>query len=88
MQQVGQTFTPEGLGQLIKSVKKHIEQSRINQESLLPWLTSANSSSLTITGQQHGRDAFCAENRQVAGWAKRGQRSGRAVGTSSNLLVT
>ncbi|GFN91673.1 hypothetical protein PoB_001817900 [Plakobranchus ocellatus] len=37
---------------------------------------------------QHGGDAFCAEKPLVAGWAKGGQRSGRAVCTSSNLLVT
>ncbi|GFN81374.1 hypothetical protein PoB_000788000 [Plakobranchus ocellatus] len=28
---------------------------------------------------QHGGDAFCAEKPPVAGWAKGGQRSGRAV---------
>ncbi|GFO26057.1 hypothetical protein PoB_005256200 [Plakobranchus ocellatus] len=34
---------------------------------------------------QHGGDAYCAEKPPVAGWAKGGQRSGRAVCTSSNL---
>ncbi|GFO32892.1 hypothetical protein PoB_005939700 [Plakobranchus ocellatus] len=37
---------------------------------------------------QHGGDAFVPKNHQVTGWAKGVQRSGRAVCTSSNLLVT
>ncbi|GFO02822.1 hypothetical protein PoB_002932700 [Plakobranchus ocellatus] len=67
------------------------QQSSINQESLQPWLTSANSSSLTsnsITDHNMAAMFFVLKNRQVSGWAKRGQRSGRAVCTSSNLLVT
>ncbi|GFO30822.1 hypothetical protein PoB_005732700 [Plakobranchus ocellatus] len=36
---------------------------------------------------QHGGDAYCAEKPPVSGWAKGGQRSGRAVCTSSNLSV-
>ncbi|GFN83056.1 hypothetical protein PoB_000956200 [Plakobranchus ocellatus] len=59
------------------------QQSTINQESLLPWLTSANSSSLTTTSHNMAAMLFVPKNCQTLG----GQREGGAVGGQSALAA-
>ncbi|GFN80082.1 hypothetical protein PoB_000658800 [Plakobranchus ocellatus] len=58
-------------------------QSRRNQESLVPWLTSANSSSLTATGHNMAAMLFVPKNRQSQG----GRKEGSAVGGQSALAA-
>ncbi|GFN86875.1 hypothetical protein PoB_001338100 [Plakobranchus ocellatus] len=59
------------------------EQSTINQESLVPWLTSANSSSLTVTGHNMAAMLIVPKNRQSQG----GRKEGSAVGGQSALAA-
>ncbi|GFO39165.1 hypothetical protein PoB_006567000 [Plakobranchus ocellatus] len=54
-----------------------------NQESLLPWLTSPNSSSLATTAHNMAAMLFVPKNRQVQG----GRKEGSAVGRQSALAV-
>ncbi|GFN79371.1 hypothetical protein PoB_000587700 [Plakobranchus ocellatus] len=57
--------------------------STINQESLVPWLTSANSSSLITTGHNMAAMLFEPKNRQSQG----GRKEGGAVGGQSALAA-
>ncbi|GFO19773.1 hypothetical protein PoB_004627800 [Plakobranchus ocellatus] len=59
------------------------QQSTINQESLVPWLTSANSSSLTVTGHNMAAMLIVPKNRQSQG----GRKEGSAVGGQSALAA-
>ncbi|GFO15616.1 ER membrane protein complex subunit 3-like [Plakobranchus ocellatus] len=45
-------------------LREILQQSTINQESLVPWLTSANSSSLTVTGHNMAAMLIVPKNRQ------------------------
>ncbi|GFO34142.1 hypothetical protein PoB_006064700 [Plakobranchus ocellatus] len=59
------------------------DQSTINQESLLPWLTSVNSSSLTTIG--HNMTAMLFVPKTAKSLARR--KEGSAVGRQSALAV-
>ncbi|GFN80521.1 hypothetical protein PoB_000702700 [Plakobranchus ocellatus] len=68
--QCGPTLRVKSLGE---------QQSTIKQESLVPWLTSANSSSLTATGHNMAAMLIVPKNRQSQG----GRKEGSAVGGRS-----